>query len=243
LFQNLFTGHGIVSIRKDPTGDYAVLSLPWDTKIRKLLQNTLLIENNFKLSVSINTKQRNLNEVILHYVGLDIISQKILAVIHNRTKCYEIDIPMGTKMIMDNLIVKPHKITDDEKQELDDKYEEIVEINFELIRKQITSKQTTIDVTNFITINQIGRSENHYRIHVVGKFVQKGVVQSRSTRFGDSNKVTGILYDDTGEIRITLWGEITKQIQNDDILELDQAYSKKGILNNKQGGMEVIHKI
>ncbi len=243
LFQNLFTGHGIVSIRKDPTGDYAVLFLPWDTKIRKLLQNTLLIENNFKLSVSINTKQRNLNEVILHYVGLDIISQKILAVIHNRTKCYEIDIPMGTKMIMDNLIVNPHEITDNEKQELDDKYEEIVEINFELIRKQITSKQTTIDVTNFITINQIGRSENHYRIHVVGKFVQKGVVQSRSTRFGDSNKVTGILYDDTGEIRITLWGEITKQIQNDDILELDQAYSKKGILNNKQGGMEVIHKI
>jgi hypothetical protein len=40
-----------------------------------------------------------------------------------------------------------------------------------------------------------------------------------------------------------LWGEIAKQIQNDDILELDQAYSKKGILNNKQGGMEVIHKI
>ncbi|MBT4326741.1 MAG: hypothetical protein HOD60_07510, partial [Candidatus Nitrosopelagicus sp.] len=64
-----------------------------------------------------------------------------------------------------------------------------------------------------------------------------------STRFGNATKVTGILYDDTGEIKITLWGESAKKIQNDDILELDQAYSKKGILNNKQGGMEVIHKM
>ena len=243
LFQNLFPGHGIFSIRTEPTGDYAVLSVPWDTKIRKLLQNTLLIENNFKLSVSVNTKQRNLNELILHYVGLDVISQKILAVKHNHTKCYEIDIPMGTKMIMDNLIVKLHEITDDEKQELDDKYEDVVEINFQLIRKQITSKQTTMAVTNFITTNQIARSKNHYRIHIVGKFDQKGVVQSGSTRFGDSNKVTGILYDDTGEIRLQLWGDIAKKIKNNDILELNQAYSKNGILNNKQGGVEIIHEI
>ena len=77
----------------------------------------------------------------------------------------------------------------------------------------------------------------------MGKFDKKGTVQNSSTRFGNTAKVTGILYDDTDEIRITLWGEIAKKIKNNDILELDQAYSKKGMLNNKQGGMEVIHKM
>ena len=243
LFQNLFPGYGIFSIRKDSTGDFAVLSLPWDHNIRKLLQNTLLIENKFKLSISKNVKQRNLNEVRLNYTGLDKFSQKILAIKFNSQKCYEIDIPLGTKMIMDNLIVKPYQITNSEKEELEHKYEDVVEMDFEKIRRQITSKQTSIAVTNFITINQVDRSENHYKIHIVGKFDKKGTVADSSTRFGNTVKVTGILYDDTGEIRIKLWGHIAEKIQNEDILELNDAYSKNGILHNKQGGTEIIHQM
>ena len=243
LFQNLFPGYGIFSIRKDSKGNFAVLHLPWNNKIRKLLQNTLLIENKFRLSISKNVRQRNLNEVRLHYAGLDKFSQKILAIKFNCQKCYEIDIPMGTKMIMDNLIIKPYEITDSQKEELERKYEDEVEMDFELTRRQITSKQTSIAVTNFITVNQIGRSENHYKIHIVGKFDRKGTVMNSSTRFGDTNKVTGVLYDDTGEIGIQLWGNIAENIQNNDILELNEAYSKNGILHNKQGGVEIIHKI
>ncbi|MBT6646557.1 MAG: hypothetical protein HOB51_03455, partial [Thaumarchaeota archaeon] len=60
---------------------------------------------------------------------------------------------------------------------------------------------------------------------------------------GNTVKVTGILYDDTGEIRIQLWGDIAEKIQNEDILELNDAYSKNGILYNKQGGTEIIHQM
>ena len=53
--------------------------------------------------------------------------------------------------------------------------------------------------------------------------------------------VTGFLVDDTGEIKLRLWGKIANTIENGDLLELTDAYSKNGILNNSQGGKEEIH--
>jgi len=242
IFEAGFGEHLNFSIRTSPTGDYPLLNLPWNSKIRKLLQNTLILENKFKLSIYKNVEHRNLNEARLHFQGLDTTTQEILEIKNHKTKCYEIDIPMGTKMIMDNLIVKPYEITDDEKQELE-KFEEVLENNFESIRRQITSKVTNSLVPLFITTSEIIRSDLQFKIHIVGKFDKKGIVKLSSTRFGNTVKVTGILYDDTGEIKVQLWGDIAKKIQNNDILELDKAYSKNGILNNKQGGMEIIHKI
>ena len=242
LFQEGFVNHLNFIIRTSSKGDYPILNLPWNSKIRKLLQNTLILENKFQLSVYKNAEHRNLNEVRLHFQGFSQTTQEIIEIKNHKIKCYEIEIPIGTKMIMDNLIVKPYEITDDEKQELE-KFEDVVENDFALIRKQITSKVTSSSVSLFITISEIIRSELQFNIHIVGKFDKKGTVQNSSTRFGNTAKVTGILYDDTDEIRITLWGEIAKKIKNNDILELDQAYSKKGMLNNKQGGMEVIHKM
>ena len=242
LFQEGFVTHLNFMIRNSSKGDYPILNLPWNSKIRKLLQNTLILENKFQLSVYKNIEHRNLNEVRLHFQGTTETAQELIEIKNHKINCYEIEIPMGTKMIMDNLIVKPYEITDDEKQELE-KFEEVVENDFALIRRQITSKVSSSSVSLFITTSEIIRSELQFKIHIVGKFDKKGIVQNSSTRFGNTTKVTGILYDDTGEIKITLWGEIAKKIQNDDILELDQAYSKKGILNNKQGGMEIIHKI
>lgn len=242
LFQGGFVNDLDYMIRNSSKGDYPILLLPWNSKIRKLLQNTLILENKFQLSVYKNAEHRNPNEVRLHFQGVGENAQEVIEIKNHKINCYEIEIPMGTKMIMDNLIVKPYEITDDEKEELE-KFEETVENDFELIRKQITSKVSSSSVPLFTTTSEIIRSELQFKIHIVGKFDKKGTVQNSSTRFGNTTKVTGILYDDTGEIKITLWGEIAKKIQNDDILELDQAYSKKGILNNKQGGMEVIHKM
>ena len=242
LFREGFPEHLNFLIRSSSKGNYPILNLPWNSKIRKLLQNTLILENKFQLSVYKNTEHRNPNEVRLHFEGFGGNFQEVIEIRNHKTKCYEIEIPMGTKMIMDNLLVKPYEITDDEKCELE-KFEEVVENDFELIRKQITSKVTSSSVSLFITTSKIVRSELQFNIHIVGKFDKKGIEQSSSTRFGNTTKVTGILYDDTGEIKITLWGEVAKKIQNGDILELDKAYSKKGVLNNKQGGVEVIHKI
>ena len=242
LFREGFVEHLDFMIRNSSKGDYPILTLPWNSKIRKLLQNTLILENKFQLSVYKNTEHRNPNEVRLHFQGVGENAQEVIEIKNHKINCYEIEIPMGAKMIMDNLIVKPYEITDDEKEELE-KFEETVENDFELIRRQITSKVSSSSVSLFITVSQIIKSELQFKIHIVGKFDKKGTVQNSSTRFGNATKVTGILYDDTGEIKITLWGEIAKKIQNDDILELDQAYSKKGILNNKQGGTEVIHKM
>ncbi len=242
IFEAGFADNLNHSVRSGSSGDYLILNLPWDSKIRKLLQNTLIIENRFKLSSYKNAEHRNLNEVRLHFTGLDTITQKILEIKHHKTKCYEIDIPMGTKMIMDNLIVKPHQITDDEKQELEE-FDKENKNEFESIRRQITSKVTNSLVPLFTTTSGISRSNMHYKIHIVGKFDKKGIVNEISTRFGNTVRVTGILYDDTGEIKVQLWGEISRTIKNNDILELDKAYSKNGILNNKQGGTEIIHKM
>jgi hypothetical protein len=81
-----------------------------------------------------------------------------------------------------------------------------------------------------------------FEIHIVGKFDNKGIIKKSSTRYGDTTSTTGILYDETGEIKLKLWGEISKKIQNGDILEIIQGYAKNGILNNKQGGKEIIHR-
>ena len=91
------------------------------------------------------------------------------------------------------------------------------------------------------TVVEIKQMDKPYHIHVVGKFDRMGTVMPSSTRYGDTHKVTGFLVDDTGEIKVRLWGDIANTIKNDDILELTEAYSKNGILNNKQGGKEKIH--
>ncbi len=241
IFNLGFTEHLVFSIRKSDNQSYVILNLPWDSKIRKLLQNTLIIENKYQLYIYEDIRDRNLNEVRLDYTGIDKVNQKILEIKHHKTKCYEIDIPMGTKMIMDNLIVKPYQISEDEKEELEI-FEEIVEQDFNGIRKTIMSKITTY-TSPFKTIRDISNMPKSYKIHVVGKFDKKGSVKTSSTRYGSSNKVTGILYDDTGEIKILLWGDMAKKISDGDYLELDEAYTKNGILNNKQGGYEIIHKI
>ena len=121
-------------------------------------------------------------------------------------------------------------------------FEEHIEHDFESIRKAIMAK-TTEYVSAPSTIREIKERVKQFKIHVIGKFDKKGIVEKSSTRYAVTTKVTGILYDETDEIKVRLWGEISKEISNGDILELDKAYCKNGILNNKQGGIEVIHKI
>ena len=240
LLNSGFTEHLIYFIRNGPNGNYPILNLPWNSKIRKLLQNTLIFENKFKLSTYKSEKQRNLNEVRVNFSGVQEKNQSILEIKQHKMKCYEIEIPFGAKIIMDNLIVKPIEINENEKEDLKT-FDETSEIDFENIRKTIMSKMTSY-ISPLKTIMDIHKMDKAFKIHMVGKFDNKGIVKTSSTRYGDTTSTTGILYDETGEIKIKLWGEISKEIQNGDILEIIQGYTKNGILNNKQGGKEIIHK-
>ena len=239
LLNSGFTEHLIYFIRNGPNGNYPILNLPWNSKIRKLLQNTLIFENKFKLSTYKSEKHRNLNEVRVNFSGVQEKNQNILEIKQHKMKCYEIEIPLGAKIIMDNLIVKPIEIKENEKEELKT-FDETPEIDFDSIRKTIMSKMASYG-SPLKTIRDIQRMDKPFKIHTVGKFDNKGIIKTSSTRYGDTTSITGILYDETGEIKLKLWGDISKKIQNGDILEIIQGYAKNGILNNKQGGKEIIH--
>ena len=64
-----------------------------------------------------------------------------------------------------------------------------------------------------------------------------------STRYGKTVSTTAILSDETGEIKIKIWGEISDEIENGDALELIRAYTKNGILINSKDGYEKIYKM
>lgn len=235
-----FTEHLIYSIRNGPNGNYPILNLLWNSKIRKLLQNTLIFENQFKLSTYISKTQRNLNEVRVNFTGVREKNHKILEIKQHKMKCYEIEIPLGAKIIMDNLIVKPIQINENEKEELQT-FDKTSELDFNNIRKIILSKIISYE-SPLKTIRNIQEMDKPFKIHTIGKFDNRGIIKKSSTRYGDTTSITGILSDETSEIKLKLWGEISEKIQNGDILEIIQGYVKNGILNNKQGGKEVIHK-
>ena len=165
--------------------------------------------------------------------------QTILEIKKHKSNCYEIDIPSGSEIIIDNMIIKPFEISDTEKDELASSEGDVMDFDFAQLRKKIISEGGS--VTPFRTIDEIKRMKKPFHIHVLGKFDRKGTPRSTSTRFGGTYAVTGFLVDDTGETKIRLWGEIANTIEDKDILELTDAYSKNGILNNSQGGKEKIH--
>ena len=215
-------------------------SLSWDSKIRKLLQNTCLIWNKYLLSFN-----ENINE--LEFISGDDINQsrKIIYEIKDQSqKCYQIDIPFGSQIIIDFMFVKPFELSETEIEELE-KYVTPSEnyagdINFEQIRRQLMSnlsRETSFksDSLPFVKINQIVSSDAS-NLHILGKFDRKGEVRSSTTRYGKTSSMIGFLSDDTGERKIKLWGDIVHNLQNGTILELVGAYVKNEILQNKRAG-------
>ena len=137
------------------------------------------------------------------------------------------------------MIIKPFEISDTEKDELTSSEDDVIDSDFAQLRKKITSEGGS--VTPFRTIVEIKQMNKPFHIHVLGKFDRKGTPRSTRTRYGDTHVVTGFLVDDTGETKIRLWGKLANTIEDNSILELTDAYSKNGILNNSQGGKEEIH--
>ena len=220
-----------------------LFSLLWSGKLRKLLQNTSLIWNKYQLSLH-STNKININELQLIPDDIYKTHQIIIHIKEQSQKCYKIDIPFSSELIIDFMHVKLFELNDSEIEQLQKSVKTLEsntsEINFEQIKKQIISNLPrnvafTVDSKPFVTINQIV-GDDQWKLHIVGKFDRKGEVYSSFTRYGQTSSVTGVLSDETGEIKIKLWGEIIHKLQNGTILELVGAYVKNGILQNKRGG-------
>ena len=219
-----------------------VLNLPWKNFVRKLLQNSCYLWNTYQLSSYKTKSQMNINEVKIKRKTQSFSEEPILEIKDHLMNCYEIEIPIGNKIITDNLIIKPFELTEEEIEELK-KFEEKTDLELEEIRKNITA---LISNEKYIlkTIGQFQSTSKEFNLHVVGIIKSKGKVSSTTTKYGETISVNAILFDESGEIKMKLWGEIADEIKEGNVLELFNARTQNGILyNTRKEGWEKIHKL
>ena len=94
-----------------------IIDIPWQSKLRKLIQNTAIFWDKYTLSIYQSKEQRAFDEVKLEAKNIRESLQTILEIKKQRSDCYEIDIPFGSEIIIDNMIIKPFEISDTEKNE------------------------------------------------------------------------------------------------------------------------------
>jgi hypothetical protein len=240
LFTTGFTYHLNSFMRGISDNKYPILNLPWRSKVRKLLQNSCHLWDVFQLSTYETKTQMNVDEVKIEKKENIFSKSNVLEIKEHLMECYEIEIPLGNKIIADNIILKPFELTEDEINELGT-FEEQVDFDLEKIRKKITMAITS-DTNNLKMINTL-KIKKDFGLHVLGIIKNKGKVMESSTRYGKTVSTTAILSDETGEIKIKIWGEISDEIENGDALELIRAYTKNGILINSKDGYEKIYKM
>ena len=217
------------------------------------------------LSIYKTREQRAVDELKLEEEDMHKTLQTILEIKECALNCYEVDIPLGSKIILDNMVIEPHELSDREKSEPLNFTDEHPDIDFAQLRKKLVSgesvqpKKFGLDISykfgqhgttkryldnlpaGLSTIDWINQTSGKQKIRVVGIFDRKGLPESKSTKYGGAQTVTGFLHDDTGEIKCQLWGDVANKIKNGDVLELANAYTKNGRLINKFGEKWKIH--
>lgn len=241
LFNGGFVYHLNAFSRGTGANQNIVLNIPWRSKIRKLLQSSCFLWQVYKISVYQLKPHMSLDELKIERYSDDVSSQPIVEIKEHLASCYEIEIPTGHKIIMDNVIVEPVELTDKEIEELQ-MFEEEQELDLAGLRKKITASIVS-DSLILKKINELVHLKNPFGIHIVGIIKNKGDVTSSKTVYGHAFATNAIISDETGEIQIKLWGEISKEIKDGDVVELVGGYVKNGILQNSKNGQERIHKI
>lgn len=235
-----FTYHLNNFIRGTSDKKYVVLNIPWKNKTRKLLQNSCQLWNTYQLSTYESKIQRNVNEVKVE-IKEGFSEQKILEVKEHLMDCYEIEIPVGNKIITDNVIIKPFELTKEEIETLQN-FEETVDDDLEKVRKKIMMSISS-DTSNLKNISQINQGKKEFRIHILGIIKNLGKVNSSNTKFGKTVSVNAILSDETGETKMKIWGDVANEMQEGNALELFSARTQNGILYNTKDGYEKIYKM
>ena len=83
-------------------------------------------------------------------------------------------------------------------------------------------------------------------INVQGKIRDKGEVRTVNTKFGETKVCDAYLEDESGRIKLTLWGDDTEKVKNGDEVKLEGGYTttfrNEVQLNKgrKDGKLEVI---
>ena len=62
-------------------------------------------------------------------------------------------------------------------------------------------------------------------INVQGKIRDKGEVRTVTTKFGETKVCDAFLEDESGSIKLTLWGDDTEKVKNGDEVKLEGGYT------------------
>lgn len=221
-------------------GKHTILNIPWKNKVRKLLQNSCHIWRRYQLLAYREKSQCNIDEVRLAAYSPDLQNDEILEVKQHMQDCYEIDIPTGHTLILDNMLVRPLELTGKEWDEIRVPAEP--ESGFVGLRNRINGAVTN-DADIVKPIASITTAGTSYGICVVGRVKNADEVTRAVTRYGATSCTYAILEDDTGEVKVRLWGEVATQVKLGDILEIRNGYAKRGILHNSMKGSTHIHDV
>ena len=61
-------------------------------------------------------------------------------------------------------------------------------------------------------------------IDVEGRIEAKGEARTVNTKYGETQVCDSYLVDETGRIKLTLWGDDTKKVNNGDMVSIQGAY-------------------
>ena len=62
-------------------------------------------------------------------------------------------------------------------------------------------------------------------INVKGRIEEKGEARTVNTKYGETQVCDSYLVDDTGRIKLTLWGEDIGKVKNGDTVSVQGAYT------------------
>ncbi|ABK78243.1 hypothetical protein CENSYa_1625 [Cenarchaeum symbiosum A] len=217
---------------------YAVLNVPWNSPTRNLLQSSCHLWKKYRLSMFKTKHQRSVGEVKVEPYSAGDSDWTVLEIKRHVARCHEIEVPDEHSVIIDNMIVRPVKLTEDILDEITSDWEDKQEQGQDLavLRRKINSVAALDTIVKPIREAVHGKSG----IHTVGiiKNVSKAI--ESSTRYGLTKYAFVILRDDTGEVKMKLWGELADNVAEGDILEISGAYTRNGILNNSMDGHAVV---
>ena len=215
---------------------YRIVVMPWTGRMRKLIQNSCHIWRQFQLLTYESRSQRNIDELKIESYT-EASNARVLETRDHRMDCYEIDVPAGYRIIADNVVVEPVEMTDEELAELME-FEGKPAVDFAGIRTRINAGASSSDALILKKIIDVVGSNDMYHIHIVGRIKAKGRTVREKIPAADA-----ILYDDTGEIKVRLLGDIANRVRDGDILEISGGYTKNGRLLTSRNGHERIHSL
>ena len=213
---------------------YVILNLNWTSKFRKLFQNSCVFERKKQLRMYDSPQNRSISEVKIENADKNGIqtSQKILEIKLHEIKCYEIDIPLGSKLILDNYYVNPVEIDTDDREII-----EIEEDDFEKIRRDAYSM--AIDQTQPIPVPiQKLISLQYSLFSLVAKIISYKTPRKVNTKFGPKVLFEGVVEDESSEVKFSVWCDANFSVSTDYsgmFLLVRFGRLKNGIVTNQFG--------